>query len=135
MATGVVAIGVIAALVAVGYLVLGSTIPESAEAPAAVSIAYGVMSAGIFLGLATLGLVIVRNRSLVGGWRWVPLSAIVVQFPIFIVAGALGEVFDRETVADGLSMVLTGCMWLVVGFALRFRHAVDLGQLIRVNAR
>ncbi len=126
VATAVAAIGVIGALVAVGYLVIRSTIPESSEAPAAVSIAYGVMSAGGFLGLAILGLVIVRNRSLAGRWRWVPLSAIIVQFPIFIVAGELGAVLDREAVADGLSMVLTGCTWLVVGFALRFRPAVDL---------
>lgn len=128
VATGVAAVGVIGALVAVGYLVIRSTIPESPGAPAAASIAYGVMSAGVFLGLAILGLVILRNRSLEGRWRWVPLSAIVLQFPIFIVAGALGAALDREAVADGMSMVLTGCMWLVVGFALRFRHALGVEQ-------
>ncbi len=62
-------VGVIGSLVAIIYLVTG-TIPESENAPAAVGASYIALSAGSFLALLALGIVIAANRSLAGRWRW-----------------------------------------------------------------
>jgi hypothetical protein len=37
--------------------------------------------------------------------------------PIFIVAGAIAEGIGSEDVADGLSLVLTGAAWMLLGYA------------------
>lgn len=112
---GVVGIG--AAIVAVLYLVTG-TIPETADAPDAVGGSYVVNSIGVFVCLALLGTVVVRNHSLPGRWRWLPLGVLVVQFPIFIVAGAIGDTVGSEETTDGLGLALTGAVWMILGYSL-----------------
>ena len=98
MIGGVLAlVGVVASLVAIGYLVTG-TIPESTNAPAAVGGSYIVLSAAAFLSLLVLGVVIAANRSLAAGWRWLPLGLLAAQFPIFIIAGAIGDTIGSENV-------------------------------------
>ena len=110
-------VGVIGSLVAIIYLVTG-TIPESENAPAAVGASYIALSAGSFLALLALGIVIAANRSLAGRWRWLPLGLLAAQFPIFIIAGAVGESIGSETVTDGLGLALTGAAWILLGYAL-----------------
>lgn len=83
------AVGFLSAVVAVRYLVTG-TIPESPGAPDLVGLAYAVFSAGVAVALLSLGILSVRDRSLRGFWRWLPVGLIVVQLPIFIVADAVG---------------------------------------------
>ncbi len=111
------AVGFVGSLVAVGYLVTG-TIPETDDAPAAVGASYAVLAAGTFLSLLAIGIVIARNRSLAGRWRWLPLGLLAAQFPIFIVGGAIGEGIGSENVADGLSLALTGVAWTLLGYAM-----------------
>ena len=110
-------VGVVASLVAIIYLATG-TIPESDSAPAAVGASYAVLSAGGFLALLALGVVIAANRSLAGRWRWLPLGLLAVQFPIFIIAGAVGDTIGSESVTDGLGLALTGAAWILLGYAL-----------------
>jgi hypothetical protein len=38
--------------------------------------------------------------------------------PIFIVAGATGEVVGSEVVTDGLGLALTGAAWILLGYAI-----------------
>jgi len=111
------AVGFLAAVVAVLYLVTG-TIPESPGAPDLVGITYGVSSAGVAVALLTLGIVIVRNRSLGGSWRWLPVGLIVVQLPIFIVAEAVGVAIGSVDLTDGLGLALTGAAWMLLGYAI-----------------
>ena len=110
-------VGVVASLVAIIYLVTG-TIPESDNAPSAVGASYIALSAGGFLALLALGIVIATNRSLAGQWRWVPLGLLAVQFPIFIIAGAVGDTIGSESLTDGLGLALTGAAWMLLGYAL-----------------
>ena len=110
-------IGAGAAVVAVVYLITG-TIPESDGAPSAVGASYAVLSAGAFISLLSLGIVIAANRSLSGWWRWLPLGLLAVQMPIFIVAGAIGEGVGSEVVTDGLGIALTGAAWMLLGYAI-----------------
>jgi hypothetical protein len=109
--------GVVASSVAIIYLVTG-TIPESEDAPGAVGGSYIALSAGAFLALLALGIVMAANRSLAGRWRWLPLGVLAAQFPIFIVAGAIGDTIGSETVTDGLGLALTGAAWILLGYAL-----------------
>ncbi len=124
------AVGFLAAAVAVPYLVTG-TIPESPGAPDLVGITYGVNSASVAVALISLGIVILRNRSLSGSWRWFPVGLIVVQLPIFIVAEAVGVGIGSEDLTDGLGLALTGAAWMLLGYAmiqkqeLRSTHAHD----------
>jgi hypothetical protein len=83
-----------------------------------VGASYAVLSAGAFIALLSLGIVIAANRCLSGRWRWLPLGVLAVQMPIFIVAGAIGEGVDSEVVADGLSIALTGAAWMLLGYAI-----------------
>jgi hypothetical protein len=109
-------IGAGAAVVAVVYLITG-TIAESDGAPSTVGASYAIMAAGTYIALLILGIVIAANRSLSGWWRWLPLGLLAVQMPIFIVAGAIAEGIGSEDVADGLSLVLTGAAWMLLGYA------------------
>lgn len=110
-------VGVVASMVAVGYLITG-TIPESPNAPGLVGASYGVMSAGFGASVLSLGVLIVANRALRGRWRWFPIGLIVGQLPFFIVGGAIGEGVGSEDVADGLGLALTGIAWILLGYAL-----------------
>lgn len=110
-------LGAGASVIAVGYLVTG-TIPESEGASSSVGASYVVLSAGSFLALLMLGIVIAANRSLPGRWRWLPLTVFVVQFPIFVVAGAIGDGLGSEEVTDGLGLALTGAAWMLLGYSL-----------------
>lgn len=112
---GVVGIG--ASTVAVLYLVTG-TIPETDDAPGAVGGSYVVLSIGVVVCLALLGAVISTNHSLPGRWRWLPLGILLAQFPIFIVAGAIGDTIGSEDTTDGLGLALTGVVWMVLGYSL-----------------
>jgi hypothetical protein len=115
------AVGVLSAGVAVLYLVTG-TIPESPGAPNLVGLAYAVFSAGAAVALLSLGILIVRNRSLEGLWRWLPVGLIVVQLPIFIVADAVGVGVGSEDLTDGLGLALTGAAWMLLGYAMIEKH-------------
>lgn len=110
-------VGLSASVVAVVYLVSG-TIPESEGAPSTVGASYAVLALGVVLSLLCLGFVISHERLLPGRWRWFPLGVLVAQFPIFIVAGAIGDGIGSEKVADGLGLALTGAMWVLLGFAV-----------------
>jgi hypothetical protein len=114
---GAALVGLVSSVVAVVYLLSG-TIPESPRAPGLVGVSYGVMSAGVAVSLLSLGVLIARNRSLRGRWRWFPLGLIVAQLPIFIVAGAIAVVVGSEDLADGLGLVLTGLAWMLLGYAI-----------------
>lgn len=118
-------IGVIASLVAVGYLITG-TIPETNNAPAAVGASYALLAAGSYLALLTIGIVIAKNRALAGRWRWFPLALIAAQFPIFIVADAIGDGFGPENVTDGLGLALTGAGWTALGYAMTRPRPVQI---------
>lgn len=111
------AVGFLSSVIAVLYLVTG-TIPESPGAPDLVGFSYGVSSAGVAVALLSLGIVIVGNRSLSGFWRWLPVGLIVVQLPIFIVAGAVGDSVGLEDLTDGLGLALTGAAWMGLGYAI-----------------
>lgn len=111
------AVGSIASLVAVGYLVTG-TIPETPGAPAAVSISYGTLATCQFLALLLLGIVVARQRTFNGPWRWVLVGVIVAQFPVFIIAGAIGEAIGRENLTDGLGLAMTGGLWMLLPYAM-----------------
>lgn len=117
VATILALVGVAAAVVSVGYLVTG-TIPETDGAPAAVGASYAVAAAGAFLGLLMLGIVVARNRSLVGWWRWFPIALFPLQFVVFAVSEEIGSGTGSENVTDGLGLALTGALWLLLGYAL-----------------
>ena len=107
-ALGVVAIG--SGFVALAYVLTG-TIPESDGAPALVGVSYGVGAAAAYLAQLVLGVTAARSRALAGRLRWAPLGVVVLQFPVFILAGAIGDTIGDETVTDGLGMALTGALW------------------------
>ena len=111
------AVGFVASMIAVVYLVTG-TIPETDGAVPLVGASYAILAAAAFLCLLMLGIAIGRLRLLNGRWRWLPIGVLLVQFPIFIVAEAIGEALDEPTVSDGLSMVLTGVAWILLGYAI-----------------
>ncbi|HUG31391.1 MAG TPA: hypothetical protein VMM14_00745 [Acidimicrobiia bacterium] len=119
------AVGFLSSVVAVLYLVTG-TIPESPGASDLVGFSYGVSSAGVAVALLSLGIVIVANRSLSGFWRWLPICLIVVQLPIFIVAGAVGDGVGSEDLTDGLGLALTGALWMWLGYAIREKQQLVL---------
>lgn len=121
------ALGFLSSVVAVLYLVTG-TIPESPGAPDLVGFSYGVSSAGIAVAVLSLGIVIVGNRSLSGFWRWLPVGLIVVQLPIFIVAGAVGDGVGSEELTDGLGLALTGVAWMWLGYGLFEKQQLALGE-------
>jgi hypothetical protein len=116
-------VGVAASLVAAGFLITG-TIPETTDAPAAVGASYVVLAAGSFSSLLAIGIVIAKNRSLVGRWRWLPLGLLAAQLPIFIVAGAVGDGIGSENVTDGLGLALTGAAWILLGYAISERSSL-----------
>lgn len=113
-------VGVVASLIAVAYLVTG-TIPETDDAPTQVGVSYIISTIGVFLSLLMLGIVIAANRSLPGRWRWLPLGLLAAQFPIFVVAGAIGDSTGSEEVTDGLGLALTGAAWILLGYAMTRR--------------
>lgn len=113
-------VGIAASIVAVGYLVTG-TIPETADAGDAVGGSYVVLSVGAFGCLLLTGAVIAVDHWLPGRWRWLPLAVIGAQFPIFIVAGAIGDTIGSADTTDGLGLALTGAAWMVLGYALSLR--------------
>ena len=115
------AVGVGAAIISVGYLVTG-TIPETPDAPGLVGLSYAVSSAAIALAIVSLGILILVNRSLTGRWRWLPIGLILAQLPIFIVSGAIGDTAGSEDVTDGLGLALTGAAWMLLGWAIAYRH-------------
>lgn len=125
VAVGAVAadVGVVGSVVAVGYLLTG-TIPESDNASAAVGGSYVVLTVGIVVALVSLGIVILMNRVLAGRWRWLPLGLIVVQLPIFVVAGAIGDSLGLPDLTDGLGLMLTGVAWMTLGYALSQKSTV-----------
>ena len=92
---GFALMGVAGSLVAVGYLIAG-TIPESDGASTAVGASYVILAVGVYLSLLAIGIVVAKNRSLSGRWRWHPLGLVAAQFPIFIVAGAIGDGVGSE---------------------------------------
>lgn len=112
---GVVGIG--ASIVAVAYLVTG-TIPETDDASAAVGGSYGLLTIGVVVCLLFLGIVIVVNRWLPGRLRWLPLAVLGAQFPIFALAGAIGDTIGSVDVTDGLGLALTGAVWTGLGYTL-----------------
>ncbi|MEA2001867.1 MAG: hypothetical protein U9N84_08295 [Actinomycetota bacterium] len=124
-AVGAVAanLSLVGSVVAVGYLLSG-TIPESDNASAAVGGSYVVLTAGVVVALVSLGIVILMNRVLAGRWRWLPLGLIVVQLPIFIVAGAVGDGLGSPDLTDGLGLMLTGVAWMTLGYALSQKSTV-----------
>jgi hypothetical protein len=108
---GFAALAIASGLVAIVYL-LARTIPETDGAPAAVGASYGVAAASIYLGQLILGVAAVRSEALPGRLRWVPMGVVILQFPVFIVAGAIGDGIGDETITDGLGMALTGLLWV-----------------------
>lgn len=114
---GFAMIGVAGSLVAVGYLITG-TIPESDGASTAVGASYVILAVGVYLSLPAIGIVVAKNRLLTGRWRWLPLGLAAAQFPIFIVAGAIGDGVGSENLTDGLGLALTGAAWTLLGYAL-----------------
>jgi hypothetical protein len=112
---GVVGIG--ASTVAVVYLVTG-TIPETDDAPGAVGGSYAVLTIGVVVCVALLAAVISTNHSLPGQWRWLPLGVLLAQFPVFVVAGAIGDTIGSEDTTDGLGLALSGVVWMVLGYSL-----------------
>lgn len=110
-------VGTCASVVAVWFLATG-TIPETADAPVAVAGSYVVLTIGSLACLVLLSAVISTNHSLPGRWRWLPLVVVVVQFPIFIVAGAIGDSVGSEHTTDGLGLALTGAVWVLLGYSL-----------------
>ncbi len=117
-------IGAVGGVVAVGYLVAG-TIPETPGAPPLVAASYGVSSAGAFLSLGAIAVVTARRRALSGRWRWLPVGVLLGQFPIFAVSEAIGDAASNENVADGVSLVLTGLVWVALAFALARRRVTS----------
>lgn len=105
------ALAVISGVVALGF-VLSGTIPETDGAPAVVGISYGVGAASIYLGQLVLGVAAARSMALPGRLRWAPIGVVIFQFPVFIVAGAIGDGIGDETITDGLGMLLTGALWI-----------------------
>ena len=106
-----------AGAVAVGSLLAG-TIPETDDAPAVVGASYGIGAASAYFGQLALGVAAVRARALVGRLRWTPLGVVVLQFPVFIVAGAIGDGIGDETVTDGLGLLLSGLLWMASSLAV-----------------
>jgi hypothetical protein len=116
-AIGFGVIGIGASMVAVLYLVTG-TIPETDDAPGAVGGSYVVLTIGVYVCLILVGAVISTNHSLPGRWSWLPIGIVLAQFPIFIVAGAIGDTIGSEDTTDGLGLALTGVVWIVLGYSL-----------------
>ncbi len=79
---------------------------------------YVILTVGIVASLVALGIVIAKNRVLRGRWRWLPLGLLAAQFPIFIVAGAIGDGIGSENITDGLGLALTGVGWTLLGYAI-----------------
>ena len=129
------AVGVGAAIISVGYLVSG-TIPETPDAPGLVGLPYAVASGGVALAIVSLGILILVNRSLTGRWRWLPIGLILGQIPIFIISGAIGDTVGSEDVTDGLGLALTGAAWMLLGWALAYRHQRQpTGQSVALRNR
>lgn len=108
--------GVGASAAAVAFLITGS-IPETPGAPAGVGVSYGLLAAAAFLSLGLLGATVASRRLLVSGWRWVPLAVLVAQFPIFVLAEAIGDVAARESVTDGLALTSTCAAWALAAYS------------------
>jgi hypothetical protein len=106
----IASVGVISGVVALSFVLTG-TIPETDGAPAATGISYAVGAASMYLGQAVLGIAGLRAHALPGKLRWAPVGVLVFQFPVFIVAGAVGDGIGDETITDGLGMLLTGGLW------------------------
>ncbi len=110
-------VGILAGAIALAYVLTG-TIPETDDAPATVGVSYGLGAAATFLGQLVLGIAAVRTEALPGRLRWAPIGVVILQFPVFIVAGAIGDGIGDETVTDGLGMLLTGALWATSSVAV-----------------
>lgn len=127
------AVGGSAGVIAVVYLLTG-TIPETPGASDAVGFSYALFSAGIAAAVLCLGIVIVRNRSLRGSWRWLPVGLLVAQLPIFAAAGAIGVGIGSEELTDGLGLSLTGAAWMLLGYVLAEKqHPAPIESAVRLR--
>ena len=108
---GLAALTIASGAVAIAYL-LARTIPETDGASPAVGASYGVAAASMYLGQLLLAVASVRTQALPGRLRWAPMAVVILQFPAFIVAGAIGDTVGEETITDGLGMLLAGLLWV-----------------------